>query len=137
MKEQLISYNTAILADKCKVSVDLQPSTIWTDKGILTNLDTLSETLYFYVAPTQSLLEKWLREKHKLISRIIPVPWNQDSFKYYCEIYELYIDPITSGRKNMVIQLGYEDQMDRKYHNTYEDALESALYKMLTFIKLK
>ena len=65
-------------------------------------------------APTQSLLQKWLREKHKLHTVII---YTINGFTY----------------KIVDLKLNHENVCDIVFES-YEDALENALYNMLTLI---
>lgn len=63
MREQLISFETAKLAKEkgffYKGMMYRKGGTLSDGKGFMSNLD-------LYSAPTQSLLQKWLREKHKI-----------------------------------------------------------------------
>ena len=81
-----------------------------------------------YLAPTQSLLQKWLREIHGIEISIRAIKWENDKLKtglvldsYEYEMYPLnkpyYIYHKVSGFK------------------TYEQALEQALLESLKLIK--
>lgn len=73
-----------------------------------------------YSAPTQSLLQKWLREKHKI--NISMINGSNIINLYYYEINKTNKFPIKGdGSKNY----------------TYEQALEEALLKALELIKTK
>lgn len=63
------------------------------------------------IRPSQSLLQKWLREKHNIDVCVLPLPYH--SVKKY---YEVVVDKLTTTWS------GYE---------TYEDALEIGLLKAL------
>ena len=82
------------------------------------------DEIIIYPAPTQSLLQKWLREKHKLFVEIFTAnyAWN-NKIKFYFHVREIH-------SKN-----------DDKYHNyrtefvgTYEEALEKGLQEALKLI---
>lgn len=78
-----------------------------------------------YSAPTQSLLAKWLREKHNIFVTV--------DVKYAFEDHELIF-----GWKILILnQETY--QCSKKYNptgwfNTYEEALEDALREALNYI---
>ena len=85
-----------------------------------------------YAAPTQSLLQKWLREVHKL-NVIVDVIDNSKYYHYdYC---------IVNHNKR---EYHDEDMMDQAYrffkwhcnHVTYEDALEEGLVNALNLIEV-
>lgn len=69
------------------------------------------------MAPTQSILQKWLREKYLLH---IEVHREEDDWEY--EIYEF-----AHGNKH--IPTGF------KTHSTFEEALEEGLFEALKLIK--
>lgn len=121
MKEQLISSETAKLAkekgfdEKCLFfytgdSKELKQINL---KGI-SNSDTIS----FCSAPTQSLLQKWLREKHGIDILV------QRSFSNGIKTY------ILTPCFDKPIPKGYESVEK----NNYEEALEIALFKSLKYI---
>lgn len=71
-----------------------------------------------YSAPTQSQLQKWLREAHKLH---IAIYYSLVEHNYNCEIYSVDGD----------------DSIDIIYCDTYEEALEEGLKVALSAIKPK
>lgn len=68
----------------------------------------------YITRPTQSLLQKWLREKHNIHMYVIP---NEDYTKYKVYVY----------------QNSYRT-VEYKYYNTYEQALEKGLEQGLKLI---
>lgn len=75
-------------------------------------------------APTQSDLQKWLREKHNLHITVVPY-FNSDEdvdCKYKC----IYVDG--NNNKGKVCEPKLEDS---DYYKTYELALENALFEVL------
>jgi hypothetical protein len=127
MKEQLIEFETAKLAKEKGFS-------LWTnerfygktyDKNTAKSLYTNTSFMMYennntpkndsptYDAPTQSLLQKWLREVHKIDIFIT------EGFHIVSK-YKVYTKP----------SWGYFEEFD-----SYEGALEKGLQKALTLIK--
>ena len=110
MKEQLIGFETAKLAKEkgfkrlCDFSYD--------EDGMITGN---CEQVYNFVAPTQSLLQKWLREKHKIH---IELQCDSNYYKYFILIYY---------KTNCVFSL--DDSL------IYEEALEIGLQEALKLIE--
>ena len=110
MKDKLIEYSTAKLAKEkgfkklCDFSYD--------EDGILTGN---CEQSYNYVAPTQSLLQKWLREKHDIHITITSI--SQESWQYHIQ--------------KPKDKLG--DNYEEDFEN-YEEALEVGLQEALKLI---
>jgi len=121
MKDELISFETAKLAkekgfDLKVVDYFSENSNRW--GGIYQNWNNKDhEQFGFTSAPTQSLLQRWLREKHKMLIVI----------EYYGGYYRCEF-PI----------------MDSEYYyieraeicETYEQALEKGLYEALKLIDI-
>ena len=82
-------------------------------------LDYSNESWVMYAAPTQSFLQKWLREQHSIHIAIL----HQNSF------YEYVIDSY-----NYPTVKHYESD-DNIVYRSYEDALESALEFALGLVK--
>lgn len=97
MEEQLISFETAILAKEKKFNISCRYCTC-------NNVQL----------PTQSLLQKWLREVHNIEVYVTPVKEITNDFKYY----QWMIHTISFG-----------------IHDTYEKALEAGLIEALKLIK--
>ena len=96
MKEQLILFETAKLAE---------------EKGFGDKLDWLGVSIHDNY-PTQSLLQKWLREKHN-----IHMAMKHMSNGFVCDVQIAFVRSI-----KMVVQ------------PTYEEALEHGLYEALKLI---
>ena len=81
----------------------------------------------YYLTPTQSLLQKWLREKHQIIVTITPTFTYSLITKigYYCTVETPNEDLYSMECKNP----------DLYFYSTYEEALESGLKEALTLIK--
>lgn len=121
MKEQLIEFKTAKLAkekgftqlfgkfDLVNMFRENKDGSIESDKEMQGN-----ERDRYYLRPTQSLLQKWLRENHKIHITI-----------WYNELTEKYrIDSINSS-----------EPFDMTEYPTYEQVLEIALVEALNLIK--
>ncbi|RUP42181.1 MAG: hypothetical protein EKK63_02470 [Acinetobacter sp.] len=132
MTEQLISFETAKLAkekgfaEPCKGFAEPfhQDVLEFVDDGVLyvyesyQPLKDYHEVLDddFLLAPTQSFLQKWLREKHQLMCFVdFPTDWS-----YFT---------------GTVIKKGSSDMLVRKIEfSTYEEALEAALFEALKLL---
>ena len=129
MEEQLVSFKTAKLAKE--IGFDTPVLYVFDDEdGYLTA--SYSESVfkplnynihggYKTSKPSQSLLQKWLREKHKIH---INISVNQFGYGFMYALIDLKqckcIKDLTGGP-------------NEKY--TYEKALEEALYQSLLLIK--
>jgi len=119
MKEQLISYETAVLAkekgfDECGISFYLRSKLISdnpiSNKRFRQPLEDIAE------APTQSLLQKWLRDQ-KVLVEVSPIDgW--DSWSYNITMEDA-MSPFFIAH-----------QCNEEYE-TYEHALEEGLKKAL------
>ena len=124
MTEQLISLETAKLAkEKGFVQNPYEIPYSYRYKFTDNTGCVLSHSLFnpssnICTAPTQSLLQKWLREKYD-IDIIINTYRNQNQ-KYYKYF-------ISEKSKNVI--------KSEEYYNTYEDALEIGLQEALKLIK--
>jgi len=112
MEEQLISFKTAKLAKEKGFN---EPSLRF--KGLIKDDSEVVKNWNKYVnslsKPTQSLLQKWLREKHSI-----------------------FIDIITQSGKNRVT-FAYEIKPQSIFadgFNKYEETLEEALFKALIYV---
>tara|TARA_R110002153_G_scaffold13130_5_gene49083 strand:+ start:1510 stop:1917 length:408 start_codon:yes stop_codon:yes gene_type:complete len=135
MKDRLIEFETAKLAKekgfdiptikaykdygKCSIkSVPVFPMEMLNYNNINTNYWNIS-------APTQSLLQRWLREKHNIH---IPVNW------VYKKSYDTDVDWYYNVKGIGLISNNLIDLDETKF-NTYEDALEKGLQEALKLIK--
>lgn len=120
MEEQLISFETAKLAkekgfnEECYLTYGkiLKEYCIFKSDYSETNSEV---NKYTYSAPTQSLLQKWLREKHKIH---IELQCDSNYYKYFILIYY---------KTNCVFNL--DDSL------IYEEALEIGLQEALKLIE--
>ena len=131
MKEQLITFETAELAkkkgfnwgvlagfnvDNILINFALEGGyTDWNQSEITTSL------------PTQSLLQKWLRDIHSIY--VLPIPLN-DERRFYFDVTVIEI-------QNYPIEIDfgcYSDNLHTIEVKTYEEALEFGLFEALKLI---
>lgn len=130
MKEELIKFKTAILAKENGFDVKSRfgtetslydksgKHTYYSNYGFM--YSGLSDG--YISAPTQSLLQKWLREKHNIHIEIF-LGHDEDKIWWNAEIYK--------------IEMGYVFEpinMEDIGGDSYEEALESALQQTLKLI---
>jgi hypothetical protein len=123
MKEPLISFETAKLAKEVGF---LEPSCTWYNfSGLLVSMVSISQPANgkfpSYSAPTQALLQKWLRDGHEIR---LYVEDNYDRMLGYLRGWS----PLVNGT------VYYKDN---DCFPTYEEALEAGLFEALTIIKNK
>lgn len=123
MKEQLISSKTAKLAKEKGYFDMFGKNTI----EVLNRIEEVKHWGRFVPIPTQSLLQKWLREKHKICISIY-----QRNVKYRSQNWGW---DIKTPRD--FIQQNINDVMRSVDENlTYEQALEKGLQEALELLKL-
>ena len=138
MREQLIAFETSKLAkDKgfdlhafqdCYNSHGYTYGNGWCERlddffedGTFSNSEMESKGLIdYYTAPTQSLLQKWLREEHDLDVNVM-------CLRYKRYFYKIFKHDVKLIQLNDVV-ISYP---------TYEEALEEGLQEALKLIKLK
>lgn len=124
MKEQLITFETAKLAKEKGFNEMCNYAHSEDDKGIidkdknhkyLFRNDSMSDEVSGYIsAPTQSLLQKWLREKYNIHIHIMKA--------FEADWFFLNVN-------------GYDTDYNEKSIKTYEKALEKGLQEALKLIK--
>ena len=133
MKEQLVSHEVAKLAKEkgfkefCNKYYDLDSR--YKNKPVLFDGNIISDGYYhddYFIAPTQALLQKWLREKtddwmHIQIGTQSNVFWRYKIFKL--------------ANPNSTIDISTHLLFNSKaVYNTYEKALDEALINALNLI---
>jgi len=123
MKEQLITFETAKLAKE--MGFQSYTSFYYSEgmeiKGTKIGMHGNPNAYGGISAPTQSLLQKWLREKHKIV--VIPRYYHNEIANGY--VYDYRITDI-AGK--------YEDYGFVDDYKTYEEALEEGLVAALKII---
>lgn len=163
MQEQLISFQTAKLAQENGFPKTFFNTAWYNELGTLLgrtdlnkNGQTFSEaypdepsfygnaikeehkkefSLKFYKAPTQSLLQKWLREVHNINIKIDDFIDDETGIEWDFEIVLIGTDLDEKGNYVPLISYCMDNNPLRKF-KTYEEALEEGLYQALKLIKL-
>ena len=118
MTEQLISFETAKLAKEKGFDDIKRP--YYTRSG---NLVRDSFTGPFCAAPTQSLLQRWLREEHNIIADL------KVGYRIYPDKFYFYYWRILKNTEECEIDYTSEQQ-----YSNYEEALEKGLLEALKLI---
>lgn len=147
MKEQLVKLETAKLAKEKGYLHDLDQMNTWYEPNLMSYIPRRDNGEYHAIgaffydsnqniqqyqtgqtvdAPTQSQLQKWLREEHDLHIMIYPSLTVEKQTKY--RIYEGE-EPVES------LNVPYLYEYRGKEFDTYEEALEYGLYDYLKLIK--
>ncbi len=124
MKEQLILFETAKLAKEKGFD---EPSDTYVTKGdkYETEEGAFFKNSYgFITAPTQFLLQKWLREEHNIY---IEVGLNFND-KFHVAVYNRNYKEVLDTIKNKIF---LDSSNDLK---TYEEALEQGLIEALKLV---
>jgi hypothetical protein len=130
MKEQLITFKTAFLAKENGICNTFNSGTQYVSAFYCeeNDLSTLKETEFSmedcsiddrYFRPTQSLLQKWIRDIHKIHLHICYLP---EIKKWNADIYRL--------PNNSLLNNPFTLQKD-----DYEDVVELGLFEALKLIK--
>lgn len=117
MEEKLVSFEVAKLAKEKGFDVKAKWLQLYLLDSITNTVDTFSASQI--CLPTQSLLQKYLREVHK-IDIVIHRSFSMDNSYHYCIIMD----------GNYDIEMLQECIPDR----SYEEALENALFNALKLI---
>jgi hypothetical protein len=136
MEEQLISFETAKLAKekgfdwKCywyctyKRKAPTNEQSFFPELGIYDNFNNDNNGFYeFFSLPTQSLLQRWLREVYNFNVYIQPLEFNSIEGYGYCYPFDL-------GGHGLLTK-----QENGRNYKTYEAALEKGLKEALKLIK--
>lgn len=137
MKEQLITFETAKLAKEKGFNWETfyyrQKSAVIGDETILPLVkvnesndwnNAFKHAVPYYSIPTQSLLQKWLRDIHSIHIIIIPTIGCYYTFK----IVDVQCDP-----ENTIERPPYS-AVNAYDYNSYEEVLEIALQEALKLI---
>ena len=134
MEEQLVTFNTAKLAKNkgfTEITRDAYVSIGMLERDI--NLGNKYKKDYkFWTAPTQSFLQKWLRDIHKIEVQAV---FNTGLYRKLRGASDL---SVKKYRNNIIMSIDKDDMFeefsDNDNFDTYEDALEEGLKKALKLI---
>ena len=130
LKEDIISFETAKLAYKASFIFKGRTND-WLSTTLPYHEDGIRDVRFnyngeYYPAPTQGLLQKWLREKHKILVEVNYRTFGVSSGNGYSYMVE---------RKNKDKSMNnYIGKDVWSGFETYEQALESGLQEALTII---
>ena len=137
MQEQLVSFKVAKLAKEKLFGIDFVGTeyvpAFYCKKSDVNNFQETEIQIEdgfmkdFYLRPTQSLLQKWLRDKHEI--HIFVIPCEPSSYSKYKHLSVVWIYDIY---KHLLVEYGHSNKGDNL---SYEQALDEGLYEALTLIK--
>jgi len=149
MSETLVSFKTAKLAKE--KGFDWECSHYFSEGEVISNHDSKPLGNYIdydnllvnrnkytddvYSAPTQSLLQKWLREECAIIVTSIPNFFNKNELMGYIYTLDKFINGFHDGKDYDSDQFAILGDKVSEF-NTYEEALEAGLFEALKLIKL-
>lgn len=119
MEDQLITFNTALFAKTKGFNIPTRVSYYEDTQELVPwsrDLVNKNELFNRVAAPTQSLLQKWLREQHN-INVSVETGWSNGHFVYEIILWNMSDDTL----------------LDEVF-DTYESALEYGLQKALKLI---
>ena len=126
MKEQLISFETAKLAKEkgfdwpCNLHYSCKTKELNSSKQELTQKSLRAGE---FLAPAQSLLQKWLREKHNIYAEVEVFNKESNIFKFSLLVVIVDKHGFLSGRKGEI-----------ELCDSYEISLEKGLQEALKLI---
>ena len=130
MQEQLITFETAKVAKEKGFQYNTDNNLYYNSNGYLNILQFSEEDV---PAPTQSLLQRWLREEYEIYVHV-KVWRNMDHCNEYTGIITkpAYIKPLYI-KTNKGLDIMESKEVSFKYE--YEEALEQGLFEALKLIK--
>ena len=144
MEDTLINFETAKLAkekgfdEKVYREYDKSGYLRCTSKSADVVLGPYDELLKSteYPAPTQSLLQRWLREVHNCFIDILPHRDGNSKNKQWKNKEDVFWTvEVDYYGKNFEIELTDDSDFTQHFNKTYEEALEIGLYQALKLIK--
>jgi hypothetical protein len=127
MKEQLITFETAKLAKEKGFDIPCKKRYLSDQYKVYSLANNRGLQIIGIQAPTQSLLQKWLRDKFKM--DVQPI-CTYKTFRFY------HLGIIFINDKNQIdtILIKDEGMQTNKLFNSYEEALEEGLFETLKLI---
>ena len=131
MKEQIVSFEVAKLAKEKGFNIPCKSkyTVMKTKRKFTTNsmLSRISTKDNVYSVPTQSLLQKWLREKYKMDIYIEALLEKQTKNRRYSSVLIYF-----QGDLRVIIRKNFSKEDD--FYLVYEEALEDILEEALKLI---
>ena len=129
MEEQLVSFKTAKMAKEKGFDIKSQCQSMYNPYARLRTYSQIdwSHIGDFVLAPTQSLLQKWLREVHNIHIKI-----NITTQETYFYGILQFLEHAKNSQNPAVI--GYQNVASSEKVKTYEEALEVGLQEALKLI---
>ena len=155
LREKLISFETAILAKEkgfknaCDGFVNKDNEYIFMPDLLYPNNSEFSHNSEedpevvewkelmktLVLAPTQSLLQKWLREVHNCFIDILPHRDGDSKNKQWKSKKDVFWTvEVDYYGKNFEIELTDDSDFTQHFNNSYEEALEIGLYQALLLL---
>ena len=137
MKEQLINFETAKLAKEKGVKLDIN-GLYWEDGSYDSGENALvyEEFQDVMSAPTQSLLQKWLREVHNCFIDILPHRDGDSKNKQWKSKKDVFWSvEVDYYGKDFEIELTNDSDFTQHFNKSYEEALEIGLQEALKLIE--
>lgn len=142
MEEKIIEFETAKLAkekgfnEMCFKQYNKDSSLNRISREIDVVIGSYEQLLYarkgYYPASTQSLLQRWIREKHRIHIEIKPIPFGENGFKWIHELGLMEISSLDNvSSKNTYSILASKEHV---YFDDYEEALDDGLFEALKLI---
>ncbi len=120
MTDELISFATSKLANQAGFDIPCYNTFDVIDGRLYSNMNSIGGMVDTYNRPTQSLLQRWLREVHQVYVEATSRLYND----VIVHIWDIYWDKIPKD----------EVTDDEIPHATYELALEAALQEALKLL---
>ena len=134
MKEQLVNFETAKLAKEKGFDEEVRDSYHKVEGWLHDNdyPDTWN-SLGAVSAPTQSLLQKWLRDTHSIEVQPMCCYHYQLRKQYHLGI--MFINKENKVHTMIINETDKSLDTVNRYYSSYEEALEEGLYEALKLIK--
>jgi hypothetical protein len=141
MKDELIRFETAKLAkEKGFTNIFSEfESVCMYHVDFLGNIDMYdelqgNEKIADFLAPTQSLLQRWLREEHNI--HLTAIPTHDNVLFLSKTVHYYYIIGFVNDKHGWGVNQSYYGNLDNGLFTTYEEALEQGLIEALKLIEI-
>jgi len=121
MEETKVTFETAKLAKNKRFDIETHTVDYMLNGNYVGERGACISCTEYALAPTQSLLQKWLREIHNILIDV------GSSFNGYS------VEVMTKDSNNKWLNMEFSS--DNEQYETYEEALEAGLQEALKLIK--